>query len=116
MNTKTSEPSAPHRDLSPEQQAAIAMSDATAKDRVASERNETILAGIIGDAQNPHTAKYLYTFFDNLGLSYWLIFFAGIVLCILIIVLHLPDWFIDVAVIVLALLVVSRFIAKHLKP
>ncbi len=115
MGTNPSDTSATDGDISPDQQAAIAMSKTTAKDRIVSERNETLLAGLIGDARSPYTSKFLYTFYDNLGLSYWLIFFASIVLFILIIVLHLPDWLMDVAGIGLALLVVSRFIAKYLK-
>lgn len=101
--------------LSADQEAAVAMSAATIEDRNIAERNETIVAGLVGDARSPYTSKYLDTFFDNLGLSYWSLFFLSISLFIAVEFLHLPDWLFDVAAGLLGLIVIYKFFTRYIR-
>jgi hypothetical protein len=83
--------------LSPDLQAAIAMSNDKAAETERQLRQETVIKGVLGRPDTPYTSGYLDTALSNIGLSYWKIFFILAAIFATAIYFHLPPVLIDLA-------------------
>ena len=104
--------------LSPDQQAAVAMSNATAEDTETKLRNETIVAGVVGNEMGGGIySQYAEKFYNNLGTSWWEIAGIGFGLYLLLSFAKAPGWTFDLLYVVIGVYVmwlfVSRFVIKR---
>ena len=97
---------------SAETAAAIALSDASARDQEERLRDETILAGLVGSPLSSTNAKYESRFYDNLGISYLKLLGIGAISCLAAIIFKLPDPIFSIFEIMVILYVAYVFIAR----
>lgn len=81
------------------------------------ERAETIATGVASHfAPGRHAqSRYKFEFFERLGLPYFRIFFGGLLIFILVVVLKLPAWINGVFGAVIGLWIAYAFYTKYFK-